>query len=207
MKKQLLLFCLLSALLTCARPRPGKLYFTNGTMREGLVDFNETWGFYKQTGNWVGFKADSTAAEEKIKSDDLSRMEITMGNEINAFVRLYTAQGHNDKVKKDKKKSWFPVMYHSARVDFVGYEVVGDIRTSTPGTYYYMHYPNTDYALYFWVDIKGMAMIGGKSAMRKTVAERFADICPELVKAMEEKDFESKSGKQVIEYYLEKCGS
>ncbi|MGQ2984258.1 hypothetical protein [Flavobacterium sp.] len=175
------------------------VHFTDGTSRSG---FAEAPGHKDST---LKFRASKDGDTEKIESSLISTVDITFDKKTETFFCVYPAVQTKKGPKKESKKRWFGSVYQG-KTNFLYISLEGNIATSTPGMYYYLHTPGEDYTISFLFELYGNQKVVGEEKMYKRMIEaHFPDRCPVLVEKSKSGAFKTKDINEVIAFFKENC--
>ena len=200
MKKFTLLAFLLATLSMQAKFFDGTLTYKDGTTKSGLIEKPN-----KNAGK-VRFMTAETDKPQLIDSDLVEELSLLTEDGEETYLYLYPALQKRDGIEKEKSKKWFRVM-SLGNVNFLYYDMNVSINDDAPGTYYHIHIPGEDHALYFTTKIKDMPnrTLGEKKRYKMMVKRLFADICPELVKKFDSGEYKADDMKELISLYKNTC--
>jgi len=200
MKNITLLAFLLATLSMHAKFFNGTLIYKDGTTKNGLIERPN-----KNAGK-VRFATAESEKPQLIDADLVDELTILTDNGEEKYLYLYPALQKRDGIEKERSKKWFKVM-HMGNINFLYYDMNVSINDDAPGTYYHIHVPGQDHALYFTTKIKDMPhrTLGEKKRYKMMVKRLFADICPELVKKFESGEYKADDMKELINLYKNTC--
>ena len=200
MKKFTLLAFLLATLSMQAKFFDGTVIYKDGTSKNCLIE--------KPNNNAgkVRFMTAGTDKPQLIDSDLVDELSILTEEGEEKYLYLYPALQKRDGIEKERSKKWFRVM-SLGNVNFLYYDMNVSINDDAPGTYYHIHIPGQEYALYFTTKIKDMPnrTLGEKKRYKMMVKRLFSDICPELVKKFESGEYKADDMQELISLYKNTC--
>ena len=175
------------------------VHLADGTSKTG---FAEAPGHKDST---LKFRASKDGDTEKIESSLISTVDITFDKKTETFFCVYPAVQTKKGPKKESKKRWFGSVYQG-KTNFLYISLEGNIATSTPGMYYYLHTPGDDYTISFLFELYGNQKVVGEEKMYKRMIEaHFPDRCPILVEKSKSGAFKTKDINEVIAFFEENC--
>lgn len=183
-----------------AKFHAGTISLANGATKTGFVQLPD------HRDSNIKFRATKDGDTEKIKNDLVKTVDVKFDDgSSETFFCVYPAVMKINGPKKEKNKRWFGSIY-VGKTNFLYFSLIGDIKTSIPGMYFYLHTPGDDYTVSFLFEVYGnQKVVGEKKMYKKMIEDHFVDRCPVLVEKSKSGEFVTKDIKEVVDFFKKNC--